>query len=301
MGECNGVRGVWGYVRGGMGGIASALAASAKAHGAEIRTNAPVAKLLVRNGRCEGVALQDGTEIRAKMVASNADCNVTFLKLCDPKELPGDFLAAIKSIDYSSASLKINCLLSELPDFTARPSAPGPQHRGTIHICPDFDTLEHAYDDAKYGEPSRTPVLECTLPTAVDNTLAPPGQHLMSMFVQYAPYKLRNGTWDERKEAFADRCLEVLAHYAPNIKKAVIARQVLSPLDLERTFGLTGGNIFQGCMHLDRLFCFRPAIGFANYRTPIQGLFLCGAAAHPGGGVIGASGRNAAREMVRSR
>lgn len=299
MGECNGVRGVWGYVRGGMGGIASALADSAKAHGAEIRTNAPVSRLLVRNGRCEGVVLDNGNEIRAKLVASNADCNVTFLKLCDPKELPSDFVAAIKSIDYSSASLKINCLLSELPDFTARPGSPGPQHRGTIHICPDFDTLEHAYDDAKYGEPSRTPVLECTLPTVVDNTLTPPGQHLMSMFVQYAPYKLRTGTWDDRKEEFADRCLEVLAKYAPNIKKAVIARQVLSPLDLERTFGLTGGNIFQGCMHLDRLFCFRPAIGFANYRTPIKGLFLCGAAAHPGGGVIGASGRNAAREMMK--
>jgi phytoene dehydrogenase-like protein len=299
MGECEGIRGVWGYVRGGMGGIASALAASAKAHGAEIRTNAPVAKLLVRGGRCEGVVLADGTEIRAKIVASNADCNVTFLKLCDPKELPDDFVAAIKSIDYSSASLKINVLLSELPDFTARPGSPGPQHRGTIHICPDFDTLEHAYDDAKFGEPSRTPILECTLPTVVDNTLTPPGQHILSMFVQYAPYNLRTGTWDQRKEAFADRCLEVLAQYAPNIKRAVIARQVLSPLDLERTFALTGGNIFQGCMHLDRLFCFRPAIGFANYRTPIKGLFLCGAAAHPGGGVIGAAGRNAAREMLK--
>lgn len=301
MGECDGVRGVWGYVRGGMGGIASALAASAKAHGAEIRTNSPVTKLLVRNGRCDGVVLGDGTEIRAKMVASNADCNVTFLKLCDPRELPGDFVEAIKSIDYASASLKINCLLSELPDFTARPGAPGPQHRGTIHICPDFDTLERAYDDAKYGEPSRTPVLECTLPTVVDNTLAPPGQHILSMFVQYAPYTLRSGTWDERKEAFADRCLDVLAQYAPNIKRAVIARQVLTPVDIERTFGLTGGNIFQGCMNLDRLFCFRPAIGYANYRTPIKGLFLCGAAAHPGGGVIGAAGRNAAREMIKAR
>lgn len=299
MGECEGVRGVWGYVRGGMGGIASALAASARAHGAEIRTNAPVSKLLVRNGRCEGVVLQDGTEIRAKIVASNADCNVTFLKLCDPKELPGDFVESIKAIDYSSASLKMNVLLSELPEFTARPGSPGPQHHGTIHICPDFDTLEHAYDDAKYGEPSRTPVLECTLPTVLDNTLAPKGQHLMSMFIQYAPYKLRSGAWDDRKEAFADRCLDVLAQYAPNIKRAVIARQVLTPVDIERTFGLTGGNIFQGCMNLDRLFCFRPAIGFANYRTPIKGLFLCGAAAHPGGGVIGAAGRNAAREMLK--
>src|SRR3954467_5166862 len=192
MGECNGVRGVWGYVRGGMGGISSALAASAKAHGAEVRTNAPVAKLLIRAGTVAGVVLEDGTELHARVVASNADANVTFLKLADPKELPPEFVAAIKAIDYSSASLKLNVLMSELPNFTARPGA-GPHLRGTIHVCPDFDTLERAYDDAKYGEPSRTPVLECTIPTVVDDTLAPPGRHLMSMFVQYAPYKLRSG------------------------------------------------------------------------------------------------------------
>jgi phytoene dehydrogenase-like protein len=299
MGECNGVRGVWGYVRGGMGGISNALAASAKAHGAEIRTSAPVAKLLIRDGQVGGVVLEDGTELPARVVASNADANVTFLKLADPKELPPAFVSQIKAIDYSSASLKINVLLSELPDFTCRPGAPGPQHRGTIHVCPDFDTLEHAYDDAKYGEPSRTPVLECTIPTVVDDTLAPPGRHLMSMFIQYAPYKLRHGTWDERRDQFADRCFELLDQYAPNFRRSVIARQVLAPPDIERVYGLTGGNIFQGAMHLDRLFFLRPAVGWADYRTPVRGLYLCGSAAHPGGGVIGAAGRNAAREILR--
>ncbi|HEX4590856.1 MAG TPA: NAD(P)/FAD-dependent oxidoreductase [Gemmataceae bacterium] len=298
MGECNGVRGVWGYVRGGMGGISNALAASAKAHGAEIRTNAAVAKLLIRDGQIGGVVLEDGTELPARAVASNADANVTFLKLADPKELPPDFVSAIKSIDYSSASLKINVLLSELPNFTARLGA-GPHLRGTIHICPDFETLERAYDDAKYGEPSRTPVLECTVPTVVDDTLAPPGRHLLSMFVQYAPYKLRNGTWDERRDEFAERCFDVLDQYAPNFRRSVIDRQVLAPPDIERVYGLTGGNIFQGCMHLDRLFFLRPALGWANYRTPVRGLYLCGSAAHPGGGVIGAAGRNAAREILR--
>jgi len=298
MGECNGVRGVWGYVRGGMGGISNALAASAKAHGAEIRTNAPVAKLLIRDGRVGGVVLEDGTELPARFVASNADANVTFFKLADPKELPAEFVASIKAIDYSSASLKINLLLSDLPSFTARPGA-GPHLRGTMHVCPDFGTLEHAYDDAKYGEPSRTPIIEMTIPTVVDESLAPPGRHLMSMFVQYAPYKLRDGSWDDHRDRFADRCFEVVEQYAPGFRRSVIARQVLAPPDIERIYGLTGGNIFQGSMHLDRLFFLRPALGWANYRTPIRGLYLCGSAAHPGGGVIGAAGRNAAREMLR--
>jgi phytoene dehydrogenase-like protein len=189
-------------------------------------------------------------------------------------------------------------LLSELPRFTAR-NGDTAHLRGTIHICPDFDTLERAYDDAKYGQPSQTPVLECTIPTVVDETLAPAGRHLMSMFIQYAPYKLRTGTWDERRDQFADRCFEVLEQYAPGFRRSVLDRQVLAPPDIERIYGLTGGNIFQGAMHLDRLFFLRPAVGWANYRTRVHGLYLCGSAAHPGGGVIGAAGRNAAREMLR--
>lgn len=302
MGECNGVRGVWGYVRGGMGGISEALASAARHHGAEIRTNARVARILVRDRRVQGVALADGTEVLAPRVASNADAHVTFLKLLDPKELPADFVAHVRAIDYTSPSLKINVALSELPDFKALPgSQAGLQHRGTIHICPTFDYLERAYDDAKYGRPSQSPILECTIASVVDPTVAPPGKHLMSMFVQYAPTSLRDAGWDDVKESFADRCLEVLSEYAPNIRRAVIDRQVLSPLDIERRFGLTGGNIFQGAMTLGQLFFLRPAPGYANYRTPILGLYLCGSAAHPGGGVMGACGYNAAREIKRDR
>ncbi|HEU4566239.1 MAG TPA: NAD(P)/FAD-dependent oxidoreductase [Gemmatimonadaceae bacterium] len=300
MGECNGVRGVWGYVRGGMGGISEALAAAARAHGAEIRVGAPVARILVRDGAVRGVALADGTELEAARVASNADARTTFLRLVEERELPPDFVADVRRIDYASPSLKINLALSELPSFTAIPGTePAPHHRGTIHIAPTLDYMERAFDDAKYGRPSERPMLECTIPSVVDPTVAPPGKHVMSMFVQYAPSTLRDASWDEVKESFADRCLDVLAEYAPNIKGAVIARQVLSPLDLERRFGLTGGNIFQGAMTTDQLFFMRPVPGWSDYRTPVRGLYLCGAATHPGGGVMGACGYNAAREILR--
>jgi phytoene dehydrogenase-like protein len=299
MGETNGKRGVWAYVRGGMGGLTQALAGAARALGVDIRTEADVARILVKDGAVTGVALRNGTEYRARVVASNADANVTFNHLLDNRLLPPAFAEAINRINYDSASLKINVALAELPDFTACPgTAPGPQHRGTVHLCPDQDYIERAYDDAKYGRPSERPVLECTLPSAVDPSVAPAGKHLMSLFVQYAPYKLRAGNWDEIKEGFADRCFDVLNEYAPNFKRSVLARQVLSPLDLERTFALTGGNIFQGAMTLNQLFSLRPVVGFAGYRTPIRGLYLCGAAAHPGGGVIGAAGWNAARTIL---
>ncbi len=280
MGECNGVRGMWGYVRGGMGGITQALASAARAHGAEIRLNSPVAKIVTRRGRVKGVALEDGTEFQAKKVASNADAHMTFLRLL------------------------INVALSELPDFTAvqRSGLPPNGHlRGTIHLAPTLDYMERAYDDAKYGRPSADPILECTIPSVVDTTVAPAGKHVMSFFVQYAPYQLRNGGWDEAKDRFADRCFDILNEYAPNFKRSVIDRQVLSPLDLERRFGLTGGNIFQGAMTLPQLFFLRPLPGYADYRTPIKGLYLCGSATHPGGGVMGACGYNAAREMLRDR
>jgi phytoene dehydrogenase-like protein len=299
MGETNGKRGVWAYVKGGMGGLTQALALSGQARGVEIRTEAEVARILVQGGTATGVVLANGQEIRAKVVASNADPNVTFNKLMDNRLLPPAFAEAVNRINYDSASLKINVALSELPRFTALPDpTPGPQHRGTIHICPDQDYIERAYDDAKYGRPSEHPVLECTIPSVVDASVAPPGQHLMSMFIQYAPYKLREGTWDDQREKFADRCFDLLNEYAPNFKQSVIARQILTPLDLERTFALTGGNIFQGSMTLNQLFFLRPVVGWAGYRTPIRGLYLCGAGAHPGGGVIGAAGWNAAREIL---
>jgi phytoene dehydrogenase-like protein len=300
MGECDGVRGVWGYVRGGMGGLTQALASAAQKHGATIRCGAEAARILTRSGAVTGVALQDGSEFRAPRVVSNADASVTFLRLLDPTELPLDFVESVRNIDYSSASLKINLALAELPDFRVCPgSQPGPQHRGTIHICPSLEYMERAFDDAKYGRPSQHPILECCLPSVVDDSVAPPGRHLMSVFVQYAPYRLSQGSWDQIKESFADRCLEILQEYAPNLGRAVLHRQVISPLDLERTFGLTGGNIFQGAMSLHQLFFMRPVPGWANYRTPIRGLYLCGAATHPGGGVLGACGYNAAREILR--
>jgi phytoene dehydrogenase-like protein len=260
-----------------------------------------VARILVRDGAAVGVALANGDEYRAPIVASNADARVTFLRLLDPRVLPGEFVAAVERISYDSASLKINVALAGVPSFLALPGGPGPQHRGTIHICPDQDYIERAFDDAKYGRPSARPVLECTIPSVVDPSVAPPGRHLMSMFVQYAPYTLREGTWDDHRESFADRCFDVLEEYAPGFKRSVLARQVLTPLDLERMFNLTGGNIFQGAMTPSQLFSFRPVAGWARYRTPIRGLYLCGAAAHPGGGVMGAPGLNAAREILGAR
>ena len=302
MGETDGRRGVWGYVRGGMGGLTQALASAAGALGVEIRCAAPVARILTRGNRVTGVALESGEECRAPIVASNADAHVTFLRLLAPDALPATFREAIGRISYESASLKINVALGELPSFRACPgTTPGPQHRGTIHVCPDLDYIERAFDDAKYGRPSTLPVLECTIPSVVDPTVAPPGRHLMSIFVQYAPYALRGATWDEMREPFADRCFALLDECAPNFSRSVLARQVLAPPDLERVFGLTGGNIFQGAMVPGQLFSLRPVPGCASYRTPVRGLFLCGAAAHPGGGVMGAPGRNAAREILRAR
>jgi phytoene dehydrogenase-like protein len=299
MGETNGKRGIWGYVQGGMGSLTQALAQAARDLSASIRCEAEVKQILVKEGAAWGVLLEDGDEFRAPVVVSSADAHVTYMHLLDPKLLPEEFVEAVRRIDYSSGALKINLALSELPDFLASPGTqPGPHHRGTIHICPDLDYIERAYNQASDGRPSERPILECTIPSVVDPSVAPQGSHLMSMFVQYAPYRLRDGTWDQLREAFADRCLELLCEYAPNFKRSIMARQVLTPLDLERTFNLTGGNIFQGAMSLHQLFCFRPVPGFANYRTPIRGLFLCGAATHPGGGVMGAAGYNAAREIL---
>jgi phytoene dehydrogenase-like protein len=301
MGECNGVRGVWGYVRGGMGGVSGAIAGAARERGAEIRTSAEVIRILVKQGTVQGVALADGTEIRAPRVASGADANVTFLKLMDNGDLPPEFVEAVRNIDYASASCKINIALSELPDFTSVPgTVPGPQHRGTIHISPTMEYIERAYDDAKYGRPSERPIIEATIPSALDDTLAPPGQYVMSMFTQYFPYRLAPGlSLPEEKEKYADRCFDLMNEFAPNFKRSVIARQVLTPVDLEQRFGLTGGNIMQGAMSLSSLSFMRPVPGYADYRTPVRGLYLCGAATHPGGGVMGACGYNAAREILR--
>ena len=302
MGTAGGARGVWGYVEGGMGALTQAMARSAEAAGVDIRCNAPVQNILVRKGRVTGVRLASGEEVSARHVASNVDAHLTFEKLLNSDDLPAAFRAAVSRIDYSSASMKINLAVRELPDFTCLPGNKevGPQHRGTIHIGATLDYLERAYDDAKYGRPSERPIVEMTIPTSVDRTMTPPGHHILSLFVQYAPYKLAPGPgWDDLKHEFADRCIAEIARYAPNVPGSILHRQVLSPLDLERTFGLTGGNIFQGAMPLHQLFSMRPVAGWSDYRTPVDGLYLCGSAAHPGGGVMGACGRNAALEMLR--
>lgn len=302
MGETNGKRGVWAYVRGGMGGLTQALAKAARDLGVEIRTDAEVAAISVRGGAVRGIELTMGDAFAARVVASNADCHVTFRRLLQADVLPDGFLSAVDRISYASASAKINVALERLPNFSACPgAAAGPQHRGTIHLCPDQDFIERAYDDAKYGRPSLEPVVECTIPSSIDETVAPAGKHLMSMFVQYAPYAPKDGGWtSERKAEFADRCFALVDRYAPGFSSSVIARQILTPADIESTFNLTGGNIFQGAMTLDRLFAMRPVPGYAGYRMPVKGLYLCGAASHPGGGVMGAPGWNAAREILRS-
>jgi phytoene dehydrogenase-like protein len=304
MGEVDGARGVWGYVRGGMGALSEAIASAARGSGAEIRTGARVSQIVVRRGAAHGVVLEDGTELFARRIASGVDATTTLLRLVGAEHLPPDVVEAAGRIDYTSGSLKINVALAALPSFRAWPTegaAPGPQHRGTIHVAPSLDYLERAFDDARAGLPSRAPVLECTIPSAVDPSVAPPGRHLMSMFVQYAPYRLAEGSWETERERFADRCFDLLEELAPGFRSSVIAREVLAPPDLERRFGLPGGNIFQGAMTLSQLFSMRPLPGYADYRTPIENLYLCGAATHPGGGVMGACGHNAAREMLRDR
>lgn len=300
MGAVEGHRGLWGFVRGGMGMVAESIAAAAREHGAEIRTNAAVERILVRDGRVRGVVLEGGEEIAARMVASNADPKVTFLKLVEERELEPEFAAAIRRFRCEGTSAKINLALQGLPEFRALPGAPGPQHRATMHLCPDIEYVERAWDDAKYGRPSERPLLELTIPTMYDPSLAPEGRHIMGIFLQYAPYTLRESDWDTLREPFGDRVLDIVAEYAPNIRDIVLERQVLTPLDLERRFGITGGNIFHGEMSLDQMLMLRPVAGWARYATPIGGLWLCGAGAHPGGGVIGAPGYNAAREMLRS-
>ncbi len=299
MGGVGGKRGLWGFVRGGMGAVSESIAASARRWGASIRTGAAVVKILVRDGRATGVVLESGEEIEASIVVSGADPRHTFLALVEEKELPPEFLTAIRRFRAEGTSLKLNLALDGLPDFRALPGAPGQQHRATIHICPSVEYVERAWDDAKYGRPSERPLLELTIPTSYDPSLAPAGKHIMGVFVQYAPYKLRESDWDHAREWFADRVIGLIEEYAPNMTSILLHRQVLTPLDLERTFGLTGGNIFHGEMSLDQMFMMRPVAGCARYRTPIRGLYLCGSGTHPGGGVTGVPGHNAAREILK--
>jgi phytoene dehydrogenase-like protein len=303
MGGVGGVRGLWGFLRGGMGALSEALRRSGEAAGAEIVTSADVASIDVRGSQAVGVTLKDGRDFQAPVVVSNADPKRTFLSLVDERHLPDDFVRSVEKYRCEGSSFKINLALGELPSYSALPGTSlGPQHRGTTHICASLDALEHAWDDAKYGAPSREPLLEITIPTAYDASLAPPGKHVMSIFAQYAPYRLAEGQWDDAaRAAFVERAISLLEQYAPNIRGAIEGVHALSPLDLEREYGLTGGNIFHGDLRLDQLFSLRPVAGWARYATPIRGLYLCGSGTHPGGGVTGAPGHNAARVILRQR
>jgi phytoene dehydrogenase-like protein len=298
MGEIDGAFRAWGLSRGGTGMVSNAIAGAARRFGAEIRTEAAVARILTRGGQATGVVLENGDEIHADVVVSSVDPRLTFERFLAPEELPDDFLAAVRRYKYRGSSGKVNLALDGLPDFTCLPG-PGPHLRGAISISPGVDYMERAYDDAKYGRFSRRPYVDIVIPSLTDASLAPPGKHVMSCFVQYAPYHLAEGTWDEQRDEFGDAVIDAIAQFAPNLRERILHRQVLTPLDIERTFGLSEGNIFQGELTLEQLFFLRPVPGWAQYETPIPKLYMCGSATHPGGGIMGAPGRNAAARVLR--
>jgi phytoene dehydrogenase-like protein len=289
-------------VRGGVGSLARALTAAATSFGAEVRTGAEVVRVLSKGGRATGVVLQNGDEIAARRVVSGADPRRTFLDLCDPSRLTPDFVRAVRSVRYRGAWAKVNLALGALPTFAALRDAGETALRGTISISPSLDYLERAYDDAKYGRVSDRPYLEIRIPSLADASLAPPGRHVMSIEVQYAPYRLREGEWDDSaRDALGDRVVETLAAYAPELPGSILHRQVLTPRDLETTFALTEGHTYHGEMTLDQILFMRPVAGWSRYRTPVGGLYLCGAGTHPGGGIAGVPGANAARVILKDR
>ena len=292
-------QGFYGHVMGGMGAITQAMAGAARKFGAEIKTDSPVVQIDVRGGRLRGVILEDGTEFRSRMVLSNADPKRTFLRLVPSSELPGEFLQAIRGIKMDGPCAKVNFVLSEEPRFTGTPPNAPPLERSLYTLVPSMEFAEHCYDIAKFGDIPAELWVDCVVASNADSSLAPPDRHILTCFVQYVPYRLRTGDWDSNRELLGDRVVKKIAEYAPNVPNAIIARQVLTPLDLERTYGLTEGNIFHGELNLEQLFFMRPVAGWSQYRTPITGLYLCGAGAHPGGGVTGAPGHNAAKQALR--
>ncbi len=300
MGEIDGAFRSWGLSRGGTGSISNAIGDAAREFGAEIRTEAPIAKIILKNGQAKGVVLESGDEIYADIVSSSVDPRLTFMKMVGEEHLPTDFVGDIKRYKFRGSSGKVNLALDALPDFKCMPGS-GPHLRGAVSISPSVEYMERAYDDAKYGRYSRRPYIDIVIPSLTDPSIAPPGKHVMSCFVQYAPYNLKEGSWDEKREEFGDTVIDTIAEHAPNIKDIILHRQVLTPLDLEREFGLSEGNIFQGELTLEQLFFLRPAPGWAQYRSPIRNLYMCGSATHPGGGIMGASGRNAAMEILKDK
>jgi phytoene dehydrogenase-like protein len=303
MGEIDGAFRAWGIPKGGTGGISNAIASAARALGAEIRTEAPVERVVVRDGRAIGVALAgSGEEILADVVLSSVDARRTFLGLLEPGTLDGEFEEEIRRFKFRGSSGKVNMAVDRLPEFPSLPGI-GEHLRGAISFSPSIDEMELAYDDAKYGHFSRKPYIDMIIPTLVDPTMAPPGKHVVSCFVQYAPDHLAPelGTWDDQREAFGDAVVNRISEFAPGFADSILFRNVQTPLDIERTTGLTEGNIFQGELTLEPLFFNRPAPGFARFRTPVRDLWLCGSSTHPGGGIMGANGRIAALEVLRSR
>jgi phytoene dehydrogenase-like protein len=292
------VQGFYGHVLGGMGAITKSLADAGRKAGVEIRTGAPVARIDVRGGKSKGVVLEDGTEIASRIVLSNADPKRTFLGLVDPKELPQNFRDAVAGIKMDGPSAKVNLVLGEEPRVNGMPKDADPNRRSLFTLIPSAEYAERCYDKAKLGELSPDLWVDCVVASNVDPSLAPEGKHVMTCFVQYVPYRLREGSWDEKREWLGDRVVQIIGEYAPNVPRSVLARQVLTPLDLERIYGLTEGNIFHGDLSLEQLFFMRPVAGWAQYRTPVDGLYLCGAGAHPGGGVTGAPGYNAAHRAI---
>jgi phytoene dehydrogenase-like protein len=293
------LQGFYGHVMGGMGAITKALAAAGGKLGVEIRTSAAVAQITTRKGRTHGVVLEDGTEIRARMILSNADPKRTFLKMLPESELPPEFVHAVRGIKMAGPCAKVNLALSEEPRFTGTRASHTPLERTFYTLVPSLEFAERCYDISKFGEIPEELWVDCVIASNADDSLAPAGTHIMTCFVQYVPYHLREGTWDENREILGDRVVCKIAEHAPNVSRSILARQVLTPLDLERTYGLTEGNIFHGDLSLEQLFFMRPVPGWSQYRTPIDGLYLCGAGAHPGGGVTGAPGHNAAQQALR--
>ena len=297
MGEIDGSFRTWGLPLGGTGTVSRSIASAAREAGAEIRTGTTVVKIIVQNGRATGVVLDDGDTLDARIVASGVDPRRTFLGFVGQRHLPASFTAALGHYRMQGSSGKVNLALDALPDFSCLPGS-GPHLRGAISISPSIDYLERAYDDAKYGRYSRRPYLDVVIPSLSDPTVAPPGKHVMSCFVQYAPYHLADGDWQAEREQFGDTVIDTLETFAPGIRDSILHRQVLTPLDLEQEFGLTEGNIFHGELTREQLFFLRPVPGWARYRTPVRNLYLCGSGAHPGGGLMGAAGRNAAHAIL---
>jgi phytoene dehydrogenase-like protein len=293
------LQGFFGHVMGGMGSITQALSAAAQRFGAEIRTSAPVSQIDIRDGRVRGVVLEDGMEVRSNLVLSNADPKRTFLQMIPASDLPEDFVRAVRGIKMDGPCAKVNMVLAEEPRFTGTSPSATPLERTFYTLVSSLEFAERCYAIARSGEIPEELWVDCVVSSNADDSLVPKGKHILTCFVQYVPYRLREGTWDEKRELLGDRVVKKIAEYAPNVPNAILARQVLTPLDLERTYGLTEGNIFHGDLTLEQLFFMRPVPGWSQYRTPIAGLYLCGAGAHPGGGVTGAPGHNAAHQVLR--